>query len=78
MENIKKKYSVIIIAAIMIMAVFCGNAAADNDGFGQAPNSGDCDPDGSGFDRNDWPNEDSPAEGPAPNSGDGFPDGSGF
>jgi len=78
MENIKKKYSVIIIAAIMIMAVFCGNAAADNDGFGPAPNSGDGDPDGSGFDLNDWPNEDSPAKGPAPNSGDGIPDGSGF
>ena len=49
MENIKKQYSVMIIAAIMIMAVFCANVAADNDGFGPAPNSGDGDPDGSGF-----------------------------
>ena len=45
---------------------------------GPAPNSGDGDPDGSGYDRADWPNDDSPAIGPAPNSGDCDPDGSGF
>ena len=53
-------------------------ANAVTDAHGPAPSSGDCDPDGSGFDRTDWPNEDSPGMGPAPNSGDGDPDGSGF
>ncbi|WP_455370105.1 hypothetical protein [[Eubacterium] cellulosolvens] len=74
----KKIYSIIIIAAILTMVTFCGNVAAQNNGVGPAPNSGDCIPDGSGFDRTDWPNEDSPAKGPAPNSGDCIPDGSGF
>ena len=71
---------VIIIAAILLTVAFCGNSSAKESktSFGPAPNSGDGDPDGSGFDRDDWPNEDSPAKGPAPNSGDGIPDGSGF
>lgn len=54
------------------------SANSVTDAHGPAPNSGDCDPDGSGFDRTDWPNEDGPGIGPAPNSGDGDPDGSGF
>ena len=57
------------------MPAFC--ASETTDAHGPAPNSGDCDPDRSGYDRNDWPNEES-AKGPAPNSGDGDPDGSGF
>jgi len=74
----KKIYSVVIFAALLTMVMFIGTVTAENDGFGPAPNSGDGDPDGSGFDRTDWPNEESPAEGPAPNSGDGVPNGSGF
>ena len=46
-------------------------APAELDGpEGPAPNSGDCDPDGSGFD----PEQ----EIGAPNSGDGIPDGPGW
>ena len=78
MVNIKKTYIVIIIAAILTMVMLCGKAAVDNNSVGPAPNSGDGIPDGSGFDRSDWPNEDSPTKEPAPNSGDGIPDGSGF
>ena len=78
MVNMKKIYSVLILAAILTMVTFCVTAGADNNGVGPAPNSGDGIPDGSGYDRNDWPNEESPAKGPAPNSGDGIPDGSGF
>ena len=74
----KKIYSVLILAAILTMVTFCVTAVADNNGVGPAPNSGDGIPDGSGYDRNDWPNEENPAKGPAPNSGDGIPDGSGF
>lgn len=42
-----------------------------------APESGDGDPEGSGFDHND-PIGPAEGEGPAPNSGDGIPDGSGL
>jgi hypothetical protein len=75
---IKKLYYVILIVAIANMVVLSSVALADNVGFGPAPNAGDCDPDGSGFDRTDWPNDGTPATGPAPNSGDGISDGSGF
>ena len=51
---------------------------AKTDSHGPAPNSGDGVPDGSGYDRTDWPNEETPAKGPAPSSGDSIPDGSGF
>ena len=78
----KKIYVIILVAAILITVMFCGSAVAKeekNISPGPAPNSGDGNPDGSGFDRTDWPpNEDSPGMGPAPNSGDGIPDGSGF
>ena len=50
--------------------------------MGPAPNSGDCVPDGSGFDAPNGANGNigsgSGPLGPAPNSGDGIPDGSGF
>ena len=80
----KKTTLVILLSAILLLSFTAsmvlsvrGNATA-NKGVGPAPNSGDGIPDGSGFDRSDWPNEDSPAKEPAPNSGDGIPDGSGF
>ena len=77
----KKIYGVVIIFAILVMVMFCGNVVAKEEykiSPGPAPSHGDGIPDGSGFDKDDWPNEDKPAKGPAPNSGDGIPDGSGF
>ncbi|PVX26269.1 MAG: hypothetical protein CW691_01975 [Candidatus Bathyarchaeum sp.] len=65
----------ITILVLVCASMFCGIVTADNSA-GPAPNSGDGNPDGSGFESDHWQNEDSP--GPAPNSGDGEPDGSGF
>lgn len=78
--EIKKLFSMIVIVAMLTMTVFCATVAASN-AFGPAPNSGDCIPDGSGFDEPNGPNADGSGVGPvgpAPNSGDGIPDGSGF
>ena len=58
------------------MHAFCANEITY--AHGPAPNSGDGVPDGSGYVRTDWPNDDNPGKGPAPNSGDGVPDSSGF
>jgi hypothetical protein len=73
----------IVSSAILLLVVasmLCGIVAAVKEPFGPAPSSGDCNPDGSGFDREPWANDGSfgDAVGPAPNSGDGVPDGSGF
>lgn len=68
--------STILLTSLMLTHAFCANT--DPTAAGPAPNAGDGDPDGSGFDMDDWPNEDAPAPGPAPNAGDGIPDGSGF
>jgi hypothetical protein len=81
-EEFMKKLLVILAVAIMLIAT-SGIAFADSNGpMGPAPNSGDCVPDGSGFDSPNGPNADvgsgSGPVGPAPNSGDGIPDGSGF
>ena len=73
----KKLISVIAIVVMLSMTVFCATAAASN-AFGPAPNSGDCIPDGSGFEGPNQPNANDSGVGPAPNSGDGIPDGSGF
>ncbi len=70
-----KKIVGIIILVLVCSSILFGTVAASNT-VGPAPNSGDCNPDGSGFESDHWQNEDSP--GPAPNSGDGIPDGSGF
>ena len=65
------------------MGAGAGNSSVQG-GFGPAPNSGDCSPDGSGFDAPNGPNGVGSTDaghghmGPAPNSGDGDPDGSGF
>lgn len=76
----KKLICILAIAAMLAMTVFCATAAASN-AYGPAPNSGDCIPDGSGFEEPNGPNADGSGVGqvgPAPNSGDGIPDGSGF
>ena len=74
-----KKLLVIVAVVVMIIAT-SGIAFADSNGpMGPAPNSGDCVPDGSGFDSPNGPNADvgsgSGPVGPAPNAGDGIPDG---
>lgn len=66
----------IAIVVLLFASMICGIAAASNT-TGPAPNSGDCIPDGSGFDQPNR-NIDGSGKGPAPNSGDGIPDGSGF
>lgn len=66
----------LVVTAIFAMTLTGTVFAANADGpAGPAPNSGDCIPDGSGF---DGPNATGTGTGPAPNSGDGIPDGSGF
>ena len=65
-----KKIFFVIIMAVFLTGGFANLALA---GDGPAPNSGDCIPDGSGFDKG----ADRDDKG-APNSGDGIPDGSGF
>lgn len=80
-KDMKKATIVTLLATILIVSATCMHvlgADTETDPHGPAPYSGDGNPDGSGFDQNDWPNDDSPAVGPAPNSGDGIPDGSGF
>jgi len=62
-----------VITSILVIAL-AGTVMASNQA-GPAPSSGDCIPDGSGF---DGPNGIGLGFGPAPNSGDGIPDGSGF
>ena len=77
----KKSTLAILLTTILIVSVTCVYALCadvDNEAHGPAPSSGDGEPEGSEFDRNNWPNEDNPGLGPAPNSGDGIPDGSGF
>jgi hypothetical protein len=72
-----KKIIGLAVLLLFVASVFCGTVAAANS-FGPAPNSGDCIPDGSGFDQPNQQNSDNGGMGPAPNSGDGIPDGSGF
>ena len=75
-----KKTVCIAILLLVCASMFCGIVAAAEEPIsaGPAPNSGDGDPDGSGFDEPNWQNDDRSGIGPAPNSGDGDPDGSGF
>jgi hypothetical protein len=74
----KMKKQIVVAISILVMASILVGVVAASNTAGPAPNSGDCIPDGSGFDGPNWQNEDRPGEGPAPNSGDGIPDGSGF
>ncbi|MCK5176532.1 MAG: hypothetical protein KAQ92_02290 [Candidatus Aenigmarchaeota archaeon] len=67
-----KKIIAIALIAMFVATVFSANVMAS------APNSGDGESDGPGWDgENPRPGE-VVGEGPAPNSGDGIPDGSGF
>jgi len=77
-----KKLIIFVIALMLIFAplTYAGRGSGSRGsgpsyGRGPAPNSGDCIPDGSGF---EGPNDRGFGRGPAPNSGDGIPDGSGF
>jgi hypothetical protein len=70
------KKIVIVLSVLVFASLICGIASAAS--VGPAPNSGDCIPDGSGFDQPNRNNQDNIGKGPAPNSGDGIPDGSGF
>jgi hypothetical protein len=69
------KKIMILLAIFTIFVLGVTVAIASNNGTGPAPNSGDCIPDGSGFDS---PNGSGNGPGPAPNSGDGIPDGPGW
>jgi hypothetical protein len=75
-KNMKKSVGIAIVV-LVCASIVCGIAAAEIS-VGPAPNSGDCIPDGSGFEQPNWQNEDNSGMGPAPNAGDGIPDGSGF
>ena len=66
--NLKKIVSVALMCLILT-SVVCVAVYADNSP-GPAPNSGDGESDGSGFDQRD-----NPGRGPAPGSGDGISDG---
>jgi len=74
MKKIGTAFLVLVLASMV-----CGIVSASvSNAVGPAPNSGDCIPDGSGFDQSNPQNPDNPGKGPAPNAGDGIPDGSGF
>ena len=82
----KGKKITILVSFLVLAVILTGISIADeNDEIpgayygddGPAPNSGDGDPDGSGYDHLD-PIGPADGMGPAPNSGDGVPDGSGF
>jgi len=68
----------VLLVVVMLFLVTAGSALAASGPVGPAPNSGDCIPDGSGFDGPNGPVNSDGGVGPAPNSGDGIPDGSGF
>ncbi len=69
-----KKIAAFVLMAMLIATIVVGGAMAAKEDSA-APNSGDCIPDGSGWDEDHWPDA---GMGPAPNAGDGIPDGSGF
>ena len=80
----KKKIIATIVGSLVLLVIVTGNSIANGNDYGyeeSAPNSGDCIPDGSGYDPPNGPNGDGSGSGhnsPAPNSGDGVPDGSGW
>ena len=71
-EEEMKKITVLILIVAFLMFSFGSMVIAAR---GPAPNSGDCDPDGSGFVE---PLGNGSGRGPAPNSGDCDPDGPGW
>ena len=72
----KRKTIVIIACGLIGLIGIVGTAVAASNG--PAPNSGDCIPDGSGFETGQGSNGQGYGPGPAPNSGDGIPDGPGW
>jgi len=68
-----KKIMVSILIVVFLMFSFGSMVIAESGPQGPAPNSGDGEPDGSGFEE-PFGN----GLGPAPNSGDGIPDGPGW
>lgn len=77
-DGMRKALFVLITVVVLVVAT-AGSALAASGPVGPAPNSGDCIPDGSGFDGPNGPcGSVDGGVGPAPNSGDGIPDGSGF
>ena len=76
-----KKIVGIAILLLVFGSILCGTVSAVEEPFGPAPNSGDGDPDGSGFHdptvEEPWANDGSPGDvvGPAPGAGDGVSDG---
>ena len=82
-KKMKKKITAILIGSLVLLVIMAGNTIANgSNGYeDSAPNSGDCIPDGSGYEPPNGPNGDGSGSGhnsPAPNSGDGVPDGSGW
>ena len=72
----KGKIIAILVSLLVIAVIVTGSSMANEYGYQEpAPNSGDGEPDGSGFGHD---NELGPGQGPAPNSGDGIPDGPGW
>jgi hypothetical protein len=71
-----KRKTMVILACMAIGIVGIGNVIAA--GTGPAPNSGDCIPDGSGFENTNESQGEGNGPGPAPNAGDGIPDGPGW
>ena len=73
----KGKIITILVSLLVISVILASNSIAggDNEYGGPAPNHGDGNPDGSGFEE---PNGPSSGPGPAPNHGDGIPDGPGW
>lgn len=71
-----KRKTILLVACVAIGILGIGNAIAV--GSGPAPNSGDCIPDGSGFEKENGLHGEGYGQGPAPNAGDGIPDGPGW
>ncbi|NLJ37200.1 MAG: hypothetical protein GX432_00355 [Candidatus Atribacteria bacterium] len=70
-----RKNLALVLIVIFLVLSFGSMVFAQLGPAGPAPNSGDCNPDGSGFDE---PFGTLKGRGPAPNSGDGIPDGPGW
>ena len=75
-EPVRKLF--VLITVVVLVLLTAGTTLAASGPVGPAPSSGDCIPDGSGFDGPNGPIGSEGGVGPAPNSGDGIPDGSGF
>ncbi|MBN1872041.1 MAG: hypothetical protein JW800_05650 [Candidatus Omnitrophica bacterium] len=78
-----KRVSILLLLLVFSLATISAAMAQDS-GHGQpAPNSGDCVPDGSGYEKPNGPNNTGSGDSgkgwrePAPNAGDGVPDGPG-